>query len=82
METRETDMLPETIYESKLVHNEMRRERSMAIHDHLMHLPAGESVLQRLLCRLRGMNFRSVEATPSASRADTLNANHPPAFSK
>jgi hypothetical protein len=75
-------MLPDTIYQSKLVHNEMRRERSLAIHDNLMHLPAGESVLERLLRRLRALTLRTSEARPRASIAESIDANRPPAFSK
>jgi hypothetical protein len=74
-------MLPDTIYQSKLVHNEMRRERSLAIHDNLMHLPKGESVLNRLLRRLRAVNFRKEERMPRTSLPEGMEANRP-AFSK
>jgi hypothetical protein len=75
-------MLPDTIYQSKLVHNEMRRERSMAMHDNLVHLPTGDSVLKRLVRRLRAMTSRAIEVTPRGSIPESMDGNRPPAFSK
>ena len=75
-------MLPDTIYQSKLVHNEMRRERSLVIHDNLMHLPAEESLLKRLVRRLGAMTSRMIAATPRPSMVENVDGNRPPAFSK
>lgn len=75
-------MLPNTIYESKLVHNEMRRERSLAIHDNLMHLPEGESLLKRLTRRLQAMTSQAIEAAPRSPVSENIDTNRPPAFSK
>ena len=75
-------MLPNTIYESKLVHNEMRRERSLAMHDNLMHLPDGESLLKRIMRQVRAMTSRAIEVTPRPAVSENIDSNRPPAFSK
>ena len=75
-------MLPDTIYQSKLVHNEMRRERSMAMHDNLMHLPPSESLIKRLLGRLGSLASRAIEAAPRPALAKKADGERPPVFSK
>lgn len=74
--------MPNTIYESKLAHNEMRHERSMAIHNHLMHLPQGDSVIKRLVRWLREATSRAIETAPRPSVAENFETKRPAAFSK
>jgi len=74
--------LPHTHYESNLVHGEMRRERSMQAYENLRHLPQGESLLQRLVRRLRRATSGAIEARPQPSVPGNMNRNWPPAFSK
>lgn len=74
--------MPNTIYESKLAHNQMRHDRSMAMHAHLMHLPQGDSLLKRLLSRLRAATSRAIETAPRPSVTETFDTKRPAAFSK
>lgn len=74
--------MPHTIYESKLVHNDMRQERSLQMYENLRHLPQGESLLQRLVRRLRAKTSSAIEARPRPSIPENMNRKRPPAFSK
>ncbi len=75
-------MIPHNTIEPVHVYAAGRRERSLAAHAHLMHLPAGESFLKRLLRRLgvaRGRQNRSGVQPSPAPEAGPL---RPPAFSR
>jgi hypothetical protein len=74
--------LPHTLYESNLAHGEMRRERSLQMHEHLQHLPQGESLLQRLVRRLRTPTSGAIEASPRPSLPKNIDTRRPAAFSK
>ena len=73
--------LPYTIYEAKLVQCDDRRERSLAAHSQLMHLPQVDSLLKRLMNRLRAETASAFETRQMASVAGNGRAKHPPALS-
>jgi hypothetical protein len=73
--------LPYTIYEAKLVQCDDRRERSLAAHSQLMHLPQVDSLLKRLMERLRAATYSAFETRERPPAAGTGRAKHPPALS-
>jgi len=73
--------LPHTIYEAKLVQCDDRRERSLAAHNNLMHLPQVDSLLKRLMNRLRAETASAFETRQMAPVAGNGRAKHPPALS-
>lgn len=70
-----------TIFEARLVQCEDRRERSLAAHEHLMHLPVGESLLKRIFNRVRAATAGASSTKSLPKAADTGSVQRPPAFS-
>jgi hypothetical protein len=58
------------------------REKSLARHDILMHLPQQESQLKRIVRRISSMTGRAVGLAPRPSPSEKMDAGYPPAFSK
>ena len=73
--------MPYTIFEARLDQCEEMRERSLAVHSQLMHLPQVDSLLKRLMNRLRAETASAFETRQKASVAGTGRAKHPPALS-
>ncbi len=73
--------MPYTIYEAKLVQCDDRRERSLAAHNHLMHLPRVDSLLKRLMNRLRAATSSAYDTGQRTAVPASGSAKHPPALS-
>ena len=73
--------MPYTIFEARLDQCEEMRERSLAAHSQLMHLPQVDSLLKRLMNRLRAETASAFETRQMASDAGNGRAKHPPALS-
>jgi hypothetical protein len=74
--------IPYSFIEAQQARGEELRDKSLAAHEVLMHLPQQESQLKRIFRRLQSMTSRLIEAAPQPEVPEELDTDYPPAFSK
>lgn len=75
-------MMPHTIIEGTRVHAEQRRERSLALHAQLKHLPSQPSLLARIWNALRPATTQPAASRKTSPAVNNVETSRPAALSR